>query len=53
MSSEKKSIGEIRKEFENVQKEAQTEKQQKAFHACVSHKSSFLHVFSNARLSSQ
>lgn len=30
MSSEKKSIGEIRKEFENVQKEAQTEKQQKA-----------------------
>ena len=33
MSSEKKSIGEIRKEFENVQKEAQTEKQQKALDA--------------------
>ena len=33
MSSEKKSIGEIRKEFENVQKEAQTEKRQKALDA--------------------
>ena len=35
MSSEKKSIGEIRKEFENVQKEARLRNSRKRWMCCA------------------